>query len=820
MIEPEDVRIRASNLDDNTRAILVTGGKARVGMGHLKSLAFATSGVTLNNSQLQKLRNVTAKATGERICTGTTADKLMDFLRTNPEACFVALYHNAGTSYHRQPRGRKRKNQLDIQQIKEHMVVNEETAMSLSAPLPQEMSDDSHTSDDEVLEPVANPGHLENTSYLIESPTSESVEYDPEEYSDVIHDYVKDSRNAVDCDSRHKILLSSAWATKQEIRRFRKYPEIVYVDTTFNTNKELRPFLMICGKDADAHIFVLLRIYLCNECAWQFRWCFSHVLPLVVGKETTGRVRLILTDGDCNEYSQIDSAITRSFPNALRGRCCYHIVDIPQGRKGMTPRSEAFDDPEKGEEHRKVIKHWIYTWMKASGGCETKAEYDLSKKLLFLYLKHDVHARADLGIDSCKSFQELITGHVVPLDDHFVFYRRRFLRHYEGYMNTPIESMNRVIKHANHSVSGSFSMAEAARTIDKHAAASEREKNIQSGRSLNSLPTYTKCTKVLPRLNRVSQHEFNQQYLQSVEYEWIRVAKDRWWVKRRQHSVKLGCKIPRFLRLRKVTLSKEKYLYCDCGFFARCGIPCRHVLCLDPTYELRDFSVRWWKVYDYFAFREGYADLTKQLLELENLTAEGKVSNLPSLPDDTVFPILSEKCGLSYKKWKDIHDHDGPICLNYTRNDTWVDPAKSGNLEVDGFSHFLDSASDEESTLNGGTDQMSVDLTQESCLFAGTDEGETGFSITEEPFVSEVADDQGNKSYFQLRPYFHTLISLADNDDRMTLYCQDEMRKIETSMKRMLYTENPELKVPEGAEFVSVNHVLNRKKNKVPTVAN
>ena len=88
-------------------------------------------------------------------------------------------------------------------------------------------------------------------------------------------------------------------------------------------------------------------------------------------------------------------------------------------------------------------------------------------------------------------------------------------------MNTPIESMNRVIKHANHSVSGSFSMAEAARTIDKHAAASEREKNILSGRSLNSLPTYTNCIKVLPQLNRVSQHEFDKQYTQRVKYEWI-----------------------------------------------------------------------------------------------------------------------------------------------------------------------------------------------------------------------------------------------------------------------------------------------------------
>jgi hypothetical protein len=87
---------------------------------------------------------------------------------------------------------------------------------------------------------------------------------------------------------------------------------------------------MICGKDADAKIFVLLRIFLCNECAWQFRWCFSHVLPLVVGKETVARVRLIITDGDWNEYTQMDYAIERSFPNAQRVRCCYHIVTFPR----------------------------------------------------------------------------------------------------------------------------------------------------------------------------------------------------------------------------------------------------------------------------------------------------------------------------------------------------------------------------------------------------------------------------------------------------------------------------------------------------------
>jgi hypothetical protein len=234
-----------------------------------------------------------------------------------------------------------------------------------------EMSGWSDSNPNDSLEQLELPGRLENTLHLIENLTSQSVKYDPEVYFDDINKYVKDNWDAIDCLCHHKILLSSPWATKREIRCFCEYPGILYVDTT---NIESRPFLMICGKDADGKIFVLLQIYLCNECAWQFRcWCFSHVLPLVIGKESIQRVRYIITDGDWNEYIQIDYAIQRSFPNALRGRCAYHIVDIPQGRKERTPRSDEFDNEEIGEEGCKVIKQWIYIWMNAAGGCETHA---------------------------------------------------------------------------------------------------------------------------------------------------------------------------------------------------------------------------------------------------------------------------------------------------------------------------------------------------------------------------------------------------------------------------------------------------------------
>jgi hypothetical protein len=48
------------------------------------------------------------------------------------------------------------------------------------------------------------------------------------------------------------------------------------------------------------------------------------------------------------------------------------------------------------------------------------------------------------------------------------------------------------------------------------------------------------------------------------------------------------------------------------------------------------------------------------------------------------------------------------------------------------------------------------------------------------------------------------------------------MRKIQKYIKQEMFKENPQLKVPEDAEFVSVHHAgLNRnsKKQKFPSVA-
>ena len=133
------------------------------------------------------------------------------------------------------------------------------------------------------------------------------------------------------------------------------------------------------GKNSNGKMFIFIRAYLAHERGWIFRWIFSIVLPKMFNKNTLSISKLIISDGDLQEYSQIDNASKKYFPNFLRLRCGWHIVD----RSWETRFSSKNAFPEAAQLHydtmKKTIQKWLYSWMKPS--CETMEEYLLSKYL-------------------------------------------------------------------------------------------------------------------------------------------------------------------------------------------------------------------------------------------------------------------------------------------------------------------------------------------------------------------------------------------------------------------------------------------------------
>lgn len=68
--------------------------------------------------------------------------------------------------------------------------------------------------------------------------------------------------------------------------------------------------------------------------------------------------------------------------------------------------------------------------------------------------------------------------------------------------------------------------------------------------------------------------------------------------------------IPRFHRIRRVTVGKDGICKCSCCYYERVGIPCPHIASvfsmLNPKWEgflHTDLSVRWWSQYNFHGYR-------------------------------------------------------------------------------------------------------------------------------------------------------------------------------------------------------------------------
>jgi hypothetical protein len=57
----------------------------------------------------------------------------------------------------------------------------------------------------------------------------------------------------------------------------------------------------------------------------------------MVGKDHLAHVKMVIMDGDINEYSQVDAAISCAFSNTRRGQCGYHLVAITGGTEASPP---------------------------------------------------------------------------------------------------------------------------------------------------------------------------------------------------------------------------------------------------------------------------------------------------------------------------------------------------------------------------------------------------------------------------------------------------------------------------------------------------
>ncbi len=205
------------------------------------------------------------------------------------------------------------------------------------------------------------------------SPTSVKVVLPDSEDLDM-QLFVRTHRHSLLVDDKQDLMIGCAWTTPPEKRLFKMFGEVLHIDCTADTNYEDRPFLTITGRDSNGKMFTVIRAFLPNECAWVFRWwLFQTVMPSLLGREFIGRVKVIVTDGDSQETSQLDIAIALHFQNVCRVRCGWHVVDRGWIRCCPGVRSVSRENQAAFKASIIQIKAWLYSWMHTT--CESEEEY-------------------------------------------------------------------------------------------------------------------------------------------------------------------------------------------------------------------------------------------------------------------------------------------------------------------------------------------------------------------------------------------------------------------------------------------------------------
>lgn len=189
------------------------------------------------------------------------------------------------------------------------------------------------------------------------------------------------------------------------------------------------------------------------------------------------RVKVIITDGDSQETSQLDIVINLNFPNdILRVRCSRHVVD-----RGWARCYPGVCSVAKGSENEfkaiiRQIKAWFYSWMQPH--CESEEEYKISKALLTAYLQSPGFLQiATKPVAEC--IQIFIHENDEPLESFICFYNRRAIQHYNTYTNSSHEGTNNRLKTAAAPVIPQHSLDSSASILNQNAEIKSKYNDIQ-----------------------------------------------------------------------------------------------------------------------------------------------------------------------------------------------------------------------------------------------------------------------------------------------------------------------------------------------------
>ena len=462
---PEHQKTTLNEVSDKTKQLVKQGHDACAGTNALRSMVFASSNEYLSVSTLRRLQMVPEclQSSGDP---KSTARQLVNWLRSKAsdpaiKLGYVVLNHyntDPSHTYHKHSKGRPSNDapRLDLAEVNERLTyvpIGNQTNKTNLEMVRKRSS-------------LINAGVEEDTSMLCDD-----SEFDHGDEGDDTYDMLSNdsdrTRNVVNQFrlDKQRVLLGAAWIDQDAWKMFQKYPEVIFIDSTHKSNNEGRPLLLIVGRDSNGKAYIIMRIFMPNKTGGFFRWTFLRCLPYLLGKDILSKVKIIITDGDSQEFNAVDEAIFKYFKNALRLRCGIHIV--MKTMEKSIPSSNFMPGKDSAEAQLQMIRNWVFSWMNGHS-CFTEEQYELSKALLLQYLDQDEKLEECVGSYHLEQIKIWVNTSIIPNEKWYVFHKKTYVECFDEYVNNSVEGMNYTQKKAEVSAKPNMNMATSATKMLKN----------------------------------------------------------------------------------------------------------------------------------------------------------------------------------------------------------------------------------------------------------------------------------------------------------------------------------------------------------------
>lgn len=125
-----------------------------------------------------------------------------------------------------------------------------------------------------------------------------------------------------------EILLAISIASDEMTRHVHMFPEVFYMDVTYNTNRQKRDLFVMVLKDASGETFVGNLTVIPSGQLWVYMKIYQTFFLKLYGGHTISRNRLALTDDDKTEYGPFENCIKTNefYEDSTHMLCIFHAI--------------------------------------------------------------------------------------------------------------------------------------------------------------------------------------------------------------------------------------------------------------------------------------------------------------------------------------------------------------------------------------------------------------------------------------------------------------------------------------------------------------